>query len=65
MRKFIKNMGNQLREQWKNLFHSKHTKISEGAHEEYTSHPHRARGDNWRRPDAHNHKPSQKHPNHK
>jgi len=42
-----------LRAQWKNLFDSKHNKISQGASEEYKSHPRKARGDNWRRPDAH------------
>ena len=54
MPKFIKNMASRLKNQWRNLFNSSEKKISQGAVEEYKSHPHKARGDNWRRPDDHN-----------
>lgn len=61
MRKFIKNMTSKLKNQWRNLFDSKEKKMSEGAYQEYKSHPHTARGDNWRRPEQHNN--SEKHHN--
>lgn len=63
MRKFIelvKGFPNHLRNQWKNLFNSKHEKMSEGAAEMYRARP-KAHGDNWRRPEHHNN--SEKHHN--
>lgn len=60
MRKFVQGFKNSLKTQWKKLFDSKNEKLSEGATQEYKSHPHKARGDNWRRPDAHNNKSPKK-----
>ena len=56
MRRFVdlvKGFPNRVKSQWKNLFNSKHEKISEGAAEMYRARP-KAHGENWRRPEAHN-----------
>ncbi len=55
MRKFVdlvKGIPSRVKNQWKSFFNSKHNKITEGAAEEYKSHPNKARGDNWRHPEA-------------